>query len=81
MDGWEIVHEMDLEDGSPSCYARMFGNYQWWIVKYPSAWAAEVKVKMLDDGRTICRVRDFKTPKLAAKWIEKHHTEWTDEAW
>ena len=79
--GWSVVREMDLDDGSPGCYEKKYGSYQWWITKYPSAWAAEVKVKVLSDEREIIRVRDFKSPLAAARWINKHHGDWTDEAW
>lgn len=43
---WDIIHEMDNEDGTPSCYAKMFGDQIWWVTQFPDCWIAEAKVKI-----------------------------------
>lgn len=46
---WKIIHEMDNEDGTPTCYARKFGGQQWWVTQHPDRWIAETKVKVFDE--------------------------------
>ena len=80
MKDWEIVHEMDNEDGTPTCYARKFGNQQWWLTQHPDRWVAETKVK-IDREPEIVSVKDFKTAKAGIRWVENNHQDWTQRAW
>lgn len=76
---WEIIHEMDNEDGTPTCYTKKFGNQLWWATKYPKRWIAETKVKTDGDSPELIQVKEFKTERACINWIENNHQNWTEQ--
>lgn len=69
---WNIIHEMDNDDGSPTCYARKFDEQQWWVTQWPKSWKAETRVKNIDEPEII-EVKEFKNLKAAIRWVENNH--------
>lgn len=80
LDDWKIIHEMDNEDGTPTCYAKKFGGQQWWVTKQPDRWVAETKVKIFDEV-DIITVHASKSAKDCMRWVENNHQDWTKHAW
>lgn len=80
MKDWNIIHEMDNDDGTSTCYARKFGDQQWWLTRFPDCWIAETKVKVFDEPE-IVKIKDFKTAAAGIRWVEKNHQDWTRRAW
>lgn len=77
---WEIIHEMDNEDGAPTCYARKFSGQQWWVTQHPDRWIVETKVKVFDELK-IVSVKDFASAKAGIRWVENNYQVWTQKAW
>ena len=80
MENWEIIHEMDNEDGTPTCYAKRFGSQWWRVTQFSDRWAAETKVKAFDEPELV-KVKNFKSAKTAIRWVENNHQDWTQSAW
>ena len=80
MNNWEVIHEMDNDDGTPACYARKFVTQGWWVTQFPDRWTAETKVKVFDEPE-IMKVKDFKSAQGAIRWVETNHQNWTEKAW
>ena len=81
MKDWNIIHDMDNDDGTHTCYARKFGNQQWWVTQFPDRWTAETRVKIFGDEPEITAIKDFKTAKAGIRWVEKNYQNWTPKAW
>lgn len=77
---WKVTHEMDNEDGTPTCYARKFGEQLWWLTQHPGRWVAETKVKVFGESE-IVSVKDFKTASAGIRWVENNYQNWTQRAW
>lgn len=79
-ESWDIIHEMDMEDGTPTCYTRKFGDQPWWVNKFPDCWIAETKVKIFEEPE-IASIKKFKSAKAGINWVEKNYQNWTKRAW
>lgn len=77
---WEIIHEMDNEDGTPTSFARKFSSQQWWVTQHPGRWIAETKVKVFDELE-IVSVKDFASAKAGIRWVENNYQDWMQKTW
>lgn len=70
---YEIVHECDQEDGTPTCWATKYGNQFWWIEIRPDGYYMCVTTIYGEQSD----IRPCKSFGEAERWISKHHQEWT----
>lgn len=68
---WEIIEEMNDDDGSPTCWAtetirHRYGKYCWITMTSEDKYAVEVLI-----GKEYTTLKEFKTLNGAKRYVER----------
>lgn len=70
---WNPVEEMDLDDGSHTCYAtETEKNFIWLTQITDNTWDVEVKQKEDMPANTYTTVANCKTLASAKRWVSRY---------
>lgn len=73
---YEIVNEMNDDQGNPTCWATKINNQFWWITEQYNGYVVEMQKHR---GGNISALMLCKTLKSAKAWLTKNWKYYQDE--
>lgn len=69
---WEPIEEMDMEDGTHTCYATQIGEHFIWITQISNnTWDVESKHRKAMEGKFVT-LANCKTLTSAKRWVTRY---------
>lgn len=80
MADYEIVHEMDREDGTATRWSTTLGGQPWWIaLTADGQYSVETRLEAEYGNEEVLKLHTCGSFEDAQKWIKKHWHEWVPD--